>query len=200
MAGSVWEHGASQCLECREGICTPNPGSPPTNGTATARRCPARSHGTRDLWERKQRDGVFWSRSKAKSRPAEGLRDPGRVPCSRVQEPLCHHVWAFGESSQVRKHQPKGLSGAGLRNPPTHSPSSASAASPPPPSVSPRGHGTVVATLLSALLPVGVFRSPLGIPACPDLPCPSQPPVEPQIHPQPGPGTLHEEPLPMGLQ
>lgn len=173
------------------------------SGTAAARQCPTCSRSARDLQERKQRDGEFRSWSRDESHPTEGLRDPSRVLCSRAQEPLCHHVWVLGERGQVRKHQPNGLSGAGLQNPPHPQPRlrighlHAATALPASPQGSRHrcGHASPCsATGVEPCSPPGhpsLPRPSLPIPAC-------QPPVEPQIHPQPGPSTLQGGPLPMG--
>lgn len=83
-------------------------------------------------------------------------------------------------SSQDPKHHPKGLSRARLCNPSTHSPGSTSATSTPAQPHG-RGHSTLLATLcLQASQPAHTIPS---IPA-------QQPPNEPQIHPQLGPGML----------
>ena len=194
-AGSAWERGASQCLGCRAGSCTPTPGSPPRAAQQWHSDVPLTPVVLGTFGSESSGMGRFGHSPEPKAALQSGLWDPGRVLCSRAQEPLCHHVWVLGESGQVRKHQPKGLSGAGLRNPPTHSTGSTSATStlPRPRRCLPGVTAPSRPRFSPLCRRLRGPAHPLGIPAC-------QPPVEPQIHPQLGPSTLQGEPLPMGLQ
>lgn len=100
--------------------------------------------------------------------PCRGVAGPA------AQKPLCHHVWVLGESSWVRKHQPKGPSGAKFRNHTAPAPHQ-----PPPHRYGPIGVSPGSRHHLSNASPhsatgCGVQLIPEH-PSLPELPCPSRP-------------------------
>lgn len=136
--------------------------------------------------------------------PPRGAVGPQQDPVQPSTRNLCVTMFGFlVRVYRLVKHQPTGLSGARLQNPHTHSPGSTSATSmlPRPCQHLPR----VTAASWPHFSPLCHRRGPPLTPGHPSVPRPSlfipacQPPVEPQIRPQPAPGMV-QGCLPLGLR